>query len=349
MPYTVKTLDELMNGPMEIDWVVDGIMAPRTSGMIAGAPGIGKTWFTLDFGLSSALRETGVDKKWLGFFNVKPGRVLIIDEESADLLLRIRMYDLCRALGINWKGLPIWTMTSQHVNLSPSKLVNGEATEPKKMKDLYKIIEQVKPNVIIWDSYARIHRSNENSADEMAAVLEQFKRICDTFDVCNVINHHLTKAPGFKQSNIRGSGDIPAFQDWAFTISGGGKGKLRVEHVKSRWGKVIPTFAVSIDETYGIKLVHESASEELTTDELVFNLCKDGKERQDLLDECVTRGRSESTVDRAIIRLIRSGRLEKSREGKVVMYYSIDDSVVPMPFYNENLKLVVGVGLVPKD
>jgi hypothetical protein len=349
MPYTVKTIDELMNGPMTVDWVIDGIAAPKTSGMIAGAPGVGKTWMTLDLALSLAMRCIGLEKKWMGYFDVKPCRVLVIDEESVDLMLRLRFHDLCKAMAIDWHGLPIWVMTSQHVNLSPSKLVNGEATDPKKLKDLYRVIDDIKPGVIIWDSYARIHRSNENNADEMAAVLEQFKHICDKFDVCNVINHHLRKGIGRSQNDIRGSGDISAFQDWSFTVSSSsskdaGPEKLRVEQVKSRWKKKskVATFAVAVDDSFGVKLIHEQADEEVNTGELILNLCKDGMERQDLLTECSARHKSESTADRAISRLIRDNKIEKSREGKIVMYYLVDDVAVPMPFFNDGRKLSIG-------
>ncbi len=111
-PYAPVTLPELLDGPTEIDWLIDGVVPIPTSGILAGDSGIGKTWMVLDLAIAVATGES-----WLGHFNTQQGTVLIVDEDNAELLLRVRLLKLLAGRNLKQPDeVPISFLVGQHVN-----------------------------------------------------------------------------------------------------------------------------------------------------------------------------------------------------------------------------------------
>jgi len=329
MPHKIWTMADLMDGPMTVDWIVENVIAPKTTGVIAGKGGIGKTWMTLDLAITMAMRYVGLEKKWLGHFDAKPGKVLIVDEENSDLLLRVRFHKMCEAFSVDWHDLPIYFVISEGVDFTPLKSPNGKVSEPTGFKDICEDMEKVRPTIVIYDSLSRMHTVKEDKSDEMSNVFKWFKKLCVQYGVCNVINHHVIKGNGAAgQDAVRGSGDITNFPDWALTISRSGANKMRVAQVKNRWGEEdLEPFAISFDKKVGVRLVHEEKIKDDDLGGLFYNLCQqEPKERQELLYEASKRGYSDTSADRALSNLVESERLTRRKEGKVVMFYTEDYS-----------------------
>ena len=231
------TLPELLNGPADIDWLVEPIIPRGTAGILAGPSGVGKTWLLLDLALSVASGTPFLDK-----FHTNQGKVLIVDEENAELLLRIRLKKMLAPRGLNPEDLEIHFLVGKSVNFSPDR--SGKPIP--ELDQFTASMKSLRPAMVIFDSLTRVHRANENSANEMAAVFANVKHLIDTTGAACLFSHHFNKS-GFGSSKsgerIRGSSDIRAFCDYTLLVDATKEGTA-IHHDKSRWSENIPSFFI---------------------------------------------------------------------------------------------------------
>ena len=176
IPFKTLTLAELLDGPTEIDWLVEQIIPPTSSGILAGNSDVGKTWLTLELAIAVA---TGED--WLGHFPTRQGKVLIVDEENADLLLRVRLLKLLEDRGLDESNLPIEFLIGNGILISPHKRKGTSDIEFNlTYKRLAATIDNLKPALVIFDSLTRIHGEDENSSNKMAGLFNGVKRLVDS-------------------------------------------------------------------------------------------------------------------------------------------------------------------------
>lgn len=238
-PFSPKPLTALLNGSTEIEWVIDPFIPPRGSALLAGRSGSGKTWLGLDVALSVATGDP-----WLGRFPVKQGKVLIVDEENAELLLRVRLQKLLRGRQIDADDIPIYFLVSECVNLSPTTTKNG-IVQSQSYRKLAATIAEKQPRLVIFDSLTRIHRANENAANEIAQVFSGIKMLTSKLGISTLMIHHFRKSGSSVSGHrIRGSADIRAFFDTTMLIDPT-EGGCKVEHDKPRWSEQLDPFRVN--------------------------------------------------------------------------------------------------------
>jgi hypothetical protein len=86
--------------------------------------------------------------------------------------------------------------------------------------------------LIIFDSLIRFHRAEENSATEMAEVMQNLRALAN-LGATIVVLHHKPKAEG---AHYRGSSDIAGGVDTAFSVSRDRQaGTLKLDCFKSRF------------------------------------------------------------------------------------------------------------------
>ncbi len=207
--FTSQTAAQLLSKPEpKIEWLIDNIWTDHSRGMIAGNPGVGKTWLALDMLISVAS-----GKLCLGKFPVKQGPVLLIEEEASELNLARRLHAMARARGL------------QDTDLSNFHLLTRQFVKiPKDIKNLFHFCAGLDIKLIVFDSLRRFHAYDENSSSEMQPVLDSFAMLGMMTEASVVLIHHLAKSSEMSQKplfeRLRGSSDFWAWRDCLIGMEG---------------------------------------------------------------------------------------------------------------------------------
>jgi hypothetical protein len=201
----------------QITWLVPGLIPRGAVVLIAGEAGSCKTWLAMS--LSKAVSSG----------TAFPGRecmrspVLYLDKENPPSVWRERSALL--AIESN-ENLRVWGgWCEQAVPLIGDRLIK-------------KFAEGQNP-LVIFDSFIRFHSADENSAGEMATVMGQL-RVLANAGATVLILHHRAKS---EASKYRGSSDIQAAVDLAYTIEKAKDGDLDLRCFKNRVG---PEFSITL-------------------------------------------------------------------------------------------------------
>ena len=208
--FVLSNAAELLGKPEpKIEWLIDNIWTDKSRGLIAGNPGVGKTWLALDMLISVA--SGGL---CMGKYPSKKGAVLLVEEEASELNLSRRLHAMARARGLKDTDLDnLFLLTRQFTKI------------PEDTKELFHLIATLDIKLIVFDSLRRFHGCDENSSSEMQIVLDSFARLSIMTDASIVLIHHLAKG-GRESDNrpiferMRGSGDLWAWRDCIIGVEG---------------------------------------------------------------------------------------------------------------------------------
>lgn len=170
----------------EVEWLVEDFINKDGIVALCADAGIGKTMLALEL---CACIVSG--KKFLGKYNVKQGTVLYINQEMPFYSVKSRL----EKFGLS-KNAPFYTFK-----------IRGFTIEEYEC-ELFELIKEINPALIVFDSLSGIHSKNENSSQEMALVMDFFIRLSD-LGIAVLLPHHITKGEG----NYRGSSAIKAKVD----------------------------------------------------------------------------------------------------------------------------------------
>ena len=202
--------DVMTMAAQKTEWVVEGIIPRASVTLLAGEPGSYKSWLAL-----TLLRSVLTGGKFLER-ECMTLPVLYLDRENplAVVLERLAM------LGVE--------------SLESAKIWGGWLPDaPPAIGDarLLEIARQRRP-LLLLDSLIRFHSSDENSATEMAEVMQNLRALAN-LGATPVVLHHKPKAEG---TRYRGSSDIAGGVDTAFSVSRDRQaGILKLECFKSRF------------------------------------------------------------------------------------------------------------------
>lgn len=193
-----------------ISWLIESIWVDKSRGLIAGNPGIGKTWLALEMLLSVS---TGL--RCLNKYKVKPGAVLLVEEESSTDNLARRIHCMARGRGLEDSDL----VDFHHITRQFLKI-------PKHEKELIAFIKHHSIQLVVFDSLRRFHGADENSSEKMQPVLDSFGRINIDASCSVILIHHLSKQPNEKGprkpvfERMRGTSDLWAWRDCIIGMEG---------------------------------------------------------------------------------------------------------------------------------
>jgi len=208
--FVLSNAAELLAKPEpKIEWLIENIWVDKARGLIAGNPGVGKTWLALDMLISVASGQL-----CMGKYPTKRGAVLLVEEEGSELNLSRRLHSMARARGL------------QHADLSNLHLLTRQFTKiPTDAAELFHLIAGLDIKLIVFDSLRRFHNAEENSSSEMQPVLDSFARLNAMTEASIVLIHHLSKGsrdvdrrPIFER--LRGSSDFWAWRDCLIGVEG---------------------------------------------------------------------------------------------------------------------------------
>lgn len=192
----------------KLEWLIDNIWVDKSRGLIAGNPGVGKTWIALDMLISVASGQL-----CLGKYPTKQGNVLLVEEEASEFNLSRRLHAMARARGLKDTDLSnLFHLTRQFAKMPADSL------------ELFHLIMDNDIRLVVFDSLRRFHNADENSSSEMQPVLDAFARLNAATEASIVLIHHLSKSnevsnkPLFER--LRGSSDFWAWRDCLIGVEG---------------------------------------------------------------------------------------------------------------------------------
>jgi hypothetical protein len=178
-------------------YLVEGRVPARALGTLFGDPGVGKTFTTLDLGLSVAS-----GRSWLGAEIVKRGPVVYIAAEGAPAP-RIRGWKLTHGFDLDTSlGLHTWPGAVQLL-------------EPAAVSKFIAESKPLKPVLVFIDTLSRCTvGGDENSARDMGLAVESMERIRTQLDATVINVHHTNKAG----TSERGSGALRGASDFVLHL-----------------------------------------------------------------------------------------------------------------------------------
>lgn len=181
-------------------WLVEGLWEEEGVGILGGAPKSCKSWLALDLAFSVA---TGTPA--LGRYPVKtPGPVLIFAAEDQPARVRSRLEGFARHRGQDLERVPLHLIVENALRLDSSR-------------DQHRLAEAVgryRPRLLVLDPFVRLHRIDENSAQEVSGVLAYLRELQRRHHVAVFVVHHSRKAAAGGEQvglSLRGSGDFHAW------------------------------------------------------------------------------------------------------------------------------------------
>lgn len=202
-----------------VKWLVEDLLLEGGAAILGGAPKTGKSFLALDLCVALASKTIGA-----GHFRALSARpvVLLCAEDPAPVLAS-RLEALARSRSRPLSDLPIEVIVEPAVRL------------PDSLGRLAKTLARSRPGLLLLDPLIRLHRADENSASEMAVVLDGLRDLARAQQTAILLVHHARKAaaghsPG---AGLRGSSDLAAFGDSNLILrrlADGGDLELRIEH-----------------------------------------------------------------------------------------------------------------------
>lgn len=323
------------------EWIVQNLIPKKGITYIGGDSGVGKSLFVQDLTHSIEYR-----KPFLNFFELfEDITCLYIDEENRANVIKERMRAFTASYNnINNLTQSQWTNKTRFlidVGITIDNLKDDRAR--LKWKYLLEKIEEIKPSLIIFDSFVRFFTGNENNSQEVRVVYEELKKLVIQHDLAIIMLQHTVKNPnGNMKHALRGSGDLSASADSVLMITKyGTSNKRQVTQVKNRHAQEEKPFnyeIVNLENIDGFYLnycgdVEKDIKElEATVEEYKqilstysINSSFKTKNLVNLLPE-----RSQTTKERAIKSLLEDGVFNKPVKGTYILK--------KLPFIEEELE-----------
>lgn len=190
--YIIRNAAYALQPQPPIEYIIDKLISAGSVSLFYGEPGSKKTYALLSMAVCVAL-----GKSWLGF-TVTPRKVLIIDEESGERRLTLRLGAAIRG-ELGNEDIPI-----EFVSLAQFKLDSKE--DPKELEQL---IKDTGAGLVIIDALTDIMDGDENSKQDTQPIFTRLRGIAERTNAAIIIIHHSNKSGGYRGSSaIKGSLDL---------------------------------------------------------------------------------------------------------------------------------------------
>lgn len=298
----------------EQEWVVDKLIPTEGITVISGAPKSFKSWIALHIAIC-------IEHSLLVFGKYKTTHagVLIVDEENHLRITKNRL----KMLGIT---------PETECNLMLLNQQGFDASSVIYTNALANLCSDLDIKVVILDSLVRIHRSDENSAKDMAELFYYIKFLCQR-GITVLILHHERKEGAYKssaQSRMRGSSDISAAVDSHISVKKDphDKYKIIVEHAQSRCAPEEDPFEIRFSEKDSLvefqyigkneeKVKEPRSSMVMKAATEILKDCPEGMTHKDLIELVTTKHKAcDRTIRSAIKGLLKDGIIHESSAGE---------------------------------
>lgn len=200
-PLKVVRAAEIEERPPEQHWLIEALWADGAVGLLGGTPKSCKSWLGLEIATSVATATPCLDR-----FPVRQkGAALIYLAEDSLSIVRERLAALAQHRRLTLDALDL------HVIVATSLRLDLEVDSAR----LTATVVKLRPRLVLLDPFVRLHRADENSAQEIATILARLREIQRLQETAILVVHHTRKhAPGAQPGlALRGSGDLWAWGD----------------------------------------------------------------------------------------------------------------------------------------
>ncbi len=186
----VDAREWLLNNPPPVDPVLQDTFDAGDKVCVIGASKTRKSFYGLQLAVSVA---SGRD--FLAWRVARPRRVLLIQMEIQERHYWRRVRRMCEALGIRPEEIG-----------DRLRVVNARG-RGLSVEHLRRYAEETRAEVVIIDPLYKLNRGDENSAENMAALLAWFDELAQATGATVCYIHHDAKgSPGDRETRDRGSG-----------------------------------------------------------------------------------------------------------------------------------------------
>ena len=198
--FPVRHVAAIEPKPKDALWLVESLWAASGVGIVGGLPKSLKTWLATELAIAVA---SGKDA--LGRFPVKlSGPVLVYAAEDDLPAMRARFQAVADARGVALKDAPVYLIDVPALRLD----------DHDQLRRLHRTVANLRPRLLVLDPFIRVVRLDENSAQEVSAVLGSLRALQRELDVAVLLVHHMRKSPSAHLGQqLRGSSDFAAWSD----------------------------------------------------------------------------------------------------------------------------------------
>lgn len=254
----LETIAAIYANYKEPEYLVDGLIAEGTINIICGQPKVGKSLIALS--LAKGLSSGG---RFLKKFKCSQSNVLYIDEDNGSGTIHKRTKSLR------------FSEKNKYLKISISR--GYKIDDESDLLELKNIIKEESIDVVIFDSFVRIHSKEENSSSEMREISSIFRKLTKSGLVVIIIHHSGKQSmQGGFNNYSRGSSEIEAGADNIFTVLGNKKGiKFKSTAMRDSDNNTEVAFSLVEDKQKHLKFVNQSTKSKREQ--------KDNKLEKDLL------------------------------------------------------------------
>lgn len=196
----VRLAAQLEAWPASRRFLIDELWGEQAVGIVGGEPKCCKSFLALDLAVAVASGRPALRR----FAVAEPGPVLLYAAEDALHIVRERLVGICAAAGIELDTLAL------HVITAPSLRLDHEHD----CDALRETVARLRPRLLVLDPFVRLHRVNENAADEVAPLLAYLRGLQRTHGCAVLLVHHARKGGHARAGQaLRGSSELHAWGD----------------------------------------------------------------------------------------------------------------------------------------
>jgi hypothetical protein len=241
-PEKSETIDAFLEDIKEVEWICKPFVAKKSIGFVVGLPATLKTWLCADLAVECA-RDDGM---WLGLFPVTSCKVLFIDQERWKGETQRRFSAILAGKGL------------AHSQLKDSLYVKSGTTIRLNLDQSYQAFRtelmEMRPELVIVDSFATFHTLPENDRTEIQKVLERIKELRNEIGCTFMFINHENKSAypnGEPQGEptmgtMVGSIGIGAAAEFCLTVRKVDDNTSLIWHTKATQSQTAKAFYVSV-------------------------------------------------------------------------------------------------------
>jgi hypothetical protein len=209
IPWAIDLADFLDLEFPDDAWLVDGLIEDVQLGMIAGEPGVQKSWLSLYLALCVALGEPFFGNYYIA--ERKP--VVYIQEENSAKKLNRRISRLLQWMGYSRDDIRGWftLITNQSFRIDKPEVMQRLCDD---------VLTPKQPALVIFDPMVEMHHKKENDNDEMTPLMEALRQIRNHYECVVILVHHVNKATEIDNfiHRVRGASSITGALDFGIGL-----------------------------------------------------------------------------------------------------------------------------------
>ena len=301
-------------------WIVDNILPEKSLSLISALPKAGKSTWT--YSLAEAVSN---GKPFMGH-QVKQTPVLILALEEMDIDIKIRT---TKEMPFNENNTFMW---NHPLN------ADGET-----LKKLGEIIEKHKIGLVIVDCLTRFWDiDDENSASQVNQAIKPILQIARSKRVAIFVIHHSTKAKAEFGKDIRGSGDLFAHVDIAFSLDRyvpDLNDTRRVLQTYSRYKEIPKVIVIKLENGQYIELGDREMANNADNENLFLSAILNGPlSSKEIAEKTGLKEGTVRTIGQSLYKNKKINSTGKGAKGDPHKYSKVqNDSAVAGPYSSETI------------